>query len=140
MVIEKFFHPYLTFNAQLPTDFKGTFSLSLDKSQAYTYKSQYLIDVTLRGSNNANLRGNRLDNNLTGNSGNNIIHGAGGDDEIDGGGGDDVAVFTGLSDEYEITKQEDATIVSDVQSDRDGIDRLSNIEFIHFSDKKIEIN
>ena len=139
-VIEKFFHPYLTFNVQLPTDFKGTFSLSLDKSQAYTYKSQYLIDVTLRGSNNANLRGNWLGNNLNGNSGNNIIHGAGGDDKIDGGGGDDVAVFIGLRDEYEIIKYENITIVSDVQSDRDGIDRLSNIEFIHFSDIKIEMN
>lgn len=139
-VIEKFFPPYLTYTPQLPVDFEGTFSIALDESKPYTYKTQHLVDVTLRGSNNANLMGNGYGNMLSGNSGNNVINGLGGNDEIDGGEGEDTAVFSGANNEYEIATENGTSAVSDKQSDRDGIDRLSNIEFIQFSDKQIELN
>ncbi len=136
-LIEKFFHPYLTYNAQLPFDFQGTFSIKLDESKPYTYKSQHLIDVTLRGDNDANLVGNERENKLKGNLGDNAIYGFGGDDEIDGGEGNDTAVYRGTYNEYEIISTKEITTISDRQIGRDGMDRLKNIEFIQFKKNKI---
>jgi len=138
-LMEKFFQPYLTYTPVLPEDFTGTFSIALDKSKAYTYKSRYLVNVTLTGSNNAHLIGNAHKNKFTGNMGNNSFTGAGNDDEIDGNEGEDTAVFSGNSDEYVISSENRITTVSDKNSGRDGVDTLKNIEFLQFSDKKIQL-
>ena len=139
-VIEKFFPPYLTFTPQLPLDFSGTFSITLDETKAYTFKSQHLVNVILRGDNNANLVGNNYANELIGNSGNNTLKGSGDDDYIDGGGGDDTAVFTGTMDEYEVSNEGGITRVMDQIPNRDGSDRLENVEYLMFSDKKLKLN
>ena len=129
-VIEKFFPPYLTYTPELPEDFSGTFSMELDPSAAYTYKSQHLTKATLTGANNANLKGNGYDNVLTGNAGNN---------ELDGGEEEDTAVFSGPSTEYEISKEGGTVTVSDGVADRDGTDSLRNIELLQFSDDTVAV-
>jgi len=138
-VIEKFFPPYLTYTPVLPESFSGTFSMKLDPSAAYTYKTQHLTKATLTGSNDANLTGNGYDNVLTGNAGNNILAGREGADELDGGEGEDTAVLAGPSADYEITKDGETVTVSDGVADRDGTDSLRNIEFLQFSDKKVSL-
>ncbi len=72
-LVSNFFHPYPTYTPLLPIDFAGTFSIELDPRLIYTYKSQHLKSVTLRGSNDANLTENTYNNVLTGNSGNNML-------------------------------------------------------------------
>ena len=134
-----FFHPYLTYTPLLPLDFKGTFSMAFDSSLVYTHKSQHLKSVTLRGSNDANLTGNVHNNVLTGNAGSNILKGGAGDDLLVGGKGDDTAVFSGVSADYTVTKNEGFVAVADKRVNRDGIDSLTGIEFLQFSDRRVEL-
>ena len=138
-LIEKFFPPYITYTPQLPVNFEGIFSISLDKSMVYTHKSQHLRNVTLRGGNDATLTGNNHDNVLTGNSGNNILRGRGGDDRLNGNYGDDMAIFSGEYSEYSVTKNEEFVTVTDNRLNKDGTDSLSSIEFLQFSDRTIEM-
>jgi hypothetical protein len=139
-VIEKFFHPYLTYTPELPESFAGTFSMTLDESKAYTFKTQHLVKVTLTGANDANLTGNAYDNTLTGNAGNNILKGVGGNDQLFGGEGEDTAVFTGAYSQYSVTTEGESTTVEDRRSNRDGIDTLDGIEVLQFADQKVHLN
>lgn len=138
-LIETFFHPYLTYTAKLPVNFSGTFSLTFDKDNVYTYKSRYLKNVTLRGIDNVNLIGNELDNELTGNKGDNQLTGAGGSDVLDGGEGEDTAVYPGNYNEYEISKEAGRITIKDKRENRCGCDTLLNIEFLQFRDKRIKL-
>jgi len=138
-LVEKFFHPYLTYTPQLPVDFEGTFSLAFDKALVYTHKSQHLKNVTLRGSKNASLFGNAYDNVLTGNAGDNVLTGGAGDDWLIGGDGDDTAVFVGDFEDYTITKRGKYVTVKDNRVNRDCTDTLIDIESLQFSDKIIAL-
>ena len=138
-MVTSFFHPYLTYTPQLPLDFQGTFSIRLDESQAYTHKSQHLRNVTLRGSNDANLTGNRHSNILTGNDGDNVLTGGEGNDRIDGSAGGDTAVFSGVYADYEVTTDEGFVTVRDLRLNRDGTDTLTGVETLQFSDRAIEL-
>ena len=124
-IMKKFFHPYLTFNARIDSGFEGTFSMMLDAALPYTHKSQYLVNATLTGNKNSNLTGNGQDNSLSGNSGINTL---------DGRSGNDIAIFSGPSTEYRITRLEDGIKVEDTISGRDGADTLKNIELLEFTD------
>jgi hypothetical protein len=139
-LVEKFFQPYLTYNAKLPENFTGTFSLTFDKDKVYTYKSQHLKDVTLRGDNPAHLVGNALDNKLTGNNGDNQLTGGAGSDVLDGGNGKDTAIFSGYYKEYTIAKENGKITVTDKKANRDGRNILINVEKLKFKDKIILIN
>ena len=68
------------YEALIDPTFNGTFSLQLNQEKGYTYKSQYLVDITLTGKNNANILGNYADNTFRGNQGNNILNGSNGND------------------------------------------------------------
>ena len=137
-LVSNFFHPYLTYTPLLPLDFKGTFSIELDPRQIYTYKSQHLKSVSLRGSNDANLTGNAYDNVLTGNAGNNMLKGGKGDDQLVGGDGNDTAVYSGAYEDYSIIKNDGYTTVKDKRVNQDGSDMLINIEFLQFSNRKVK--
>jgi len=139
-LFNKFFHPYLTYTPILPEDFEGTFSLAFDESLIYTYKSQHLINVTLAGSNNAELIGNAYGNKLTGNKGDNMLTGGAGNDTLDGGEGKDIAVFAGAYSEYTIIKNEGYYTITDSKEDRDGADVLKNIEELKFSDRVFNLS
>jgi hypothetical protein len=138
-LIAKFFHPYLTYTPELPVDFEGTFFLTFNKSLVYTHKSQHLKDVTLRGSNNANLVGNAYDNVLTGNAGDNVLRGGAGKDWLIGGNGNDTAEFSGDHKDYRITKHGEYVSVQDKRVNRDGTDTLIGVEFLQFSARKVKI-
>ena len=136
-LIEKFFHPYLTYTPELPDTFKGSFSIGFDESLDYTYKSQHLVDVTLAGKNNAGLIGNAHDNILVGNAGDNVLKGGAGNDQLDGGAGNDTVVLSGSFSDYTITKKDGVTTVTDKQAIRDGTDVLKNIEILQFKDRTV---
>ena len=133
-LVTNFFHPYLTYTPELPEKFEGTFSIEFDESLVYTYKSQHLKNVILKGSNDANLTGNAYDNVLTGNAGTNILKGGAGDDRLVGGNGDDTAVFSGAYADYSITNNNGNFTVKDKRLNRDGNDTLTSIEFLQFGD------
>ena len=118
----KFFHPYLTYNARIDSSFNGIFSLKFDSSKPYTNHSQYLKDITLLGNNDTSVYINQLDNNITGNKGTNTV------------------IFNGNSSEYIINITDIETFVTDKVSNRDGINILKGIEKIKFTDQTIELN
>ena len=118
----KFFHPYLTYNARIDPNFNGNFSLRFDPSKPYTNHSQYLKDITLLGNNNSSVRINELNNKINGNQGNNTV------------------IFTGDSSEYIIDTFDNITSVTDKVSNRDGINILQSIEKLKFVDQTIELN
>ena len=122
IMTNKFFHPYLTYNARIDPSFNGTFSLRFDSSKPYTNHSQYLKDITLLGNNNISVSINQLDNNIIGNQGTNTV------------------IFNGNSSEYIIDISDDETSVADKVSDRDGINILQGIEKLKFLDQTIELN
>ena len=118
----KFFHPYLTYNARIDPNFNGNFSLRFDPSKPYTNHSQYLRDITLLGKNDISVTINQLDNKINGNKGNNTV------------------IFTGDSSEYIIDTSKNITSVEDRVSNRDGINILQSIEKLKFANQTIELN
>ena len=118
----KFFHPYLTYNARIDSSFNGVFSLKFDSLKPYTNHSQYLKDITLLGNNDTSVHINQLDNNITGNKGTNTV------------------IFNGNSSEYIINITDIETFVTDKVSNRDGVNILKEIEKIKFTDQTIELN
>jgi len=139
-LVEKFWPKYLTYNAYIDSSFEGAFSAVLDENTEYTFKSQYLVNIILTGKNNTNVLGNDQDNRLTGNDGNNILSGGKGNDVLAGGKGEDTAEFSGNYAEYEVTKVDNKTIVTDTVPGRDGKDELTDIEVLKFKDKKVRVN
>ena len=118
----KFFHPYLTYNARIDSGFNGIFSLKFDSLKPYTNHSQYLKDITLLGNNDTSVYINQLDNNITGNKGTNTV------------------IFNGNSSEYIIDITDIEISVTDKVSNRDGVNILKEIEKIKFTDQTIELN
>ena len=118
----KFFHPYLTYNARIDSSFNGVFSLKFHSLKPYTNHSQYLKDITLLGNNDTSVYINQLDNNIIGNKGANTV------------------IFNGNSSEYIIDITDIEISVTDKVSDRDGLNILKEIEKIKFTDQTIELN
>lgn len=117
----KFFHPYLTYNARIDESFNGDFSLKYNADLPYTNHSQYLKDITLTGSNDSNVIVNQLNNQITGNDGQNSIQ------------------FSGSSSEYEVTKQDDSVVVKDMMDNRDGENTLTLVEQLKFTDTTMDV-
>ncbi|MCH4890850.1 hypothetical protein EZV73_24940 [Acidaminobacter sp. JC074] len=111
--------------------FKGDFYMTKDESKPYTFKSQYLKNITLTGKENSNILANDLDNVLMGNSGTNTI---------DGGNGYDVFQLKGKLEEYIIEEDDGLITVTDSVSGRDGVNILKNIEVIRAIDEDYDIS
>ena len=122
IMTNKFFHPYLTYNARIDESFKGTFSLRFDSSKSYTNHSRYLKDITLLGNNDISVSINQLDNSITGNEGVNTV------------------IFSGNRSEYIIDISGNDTSVEDKVANRDGINILHGIEKLKFTDQIVELN
>lgn len=116
-----FFHPYLTYNARIDASLNGNFSLKFDASKPYTHHSQYLKDITLLESNDNTVTVNELDNNIKGNYGTNTI------------------IFSGASSEYRIDTNGGTTTVIDNTANRDGMNTLTMIEKLQFTDQIIDL-
>lgn len=125
-LLEAFLPPQLTYEARLDPAFTGTFSMRFDADAPYTHKSQYLVNVTLTGEQDADLLGNAAANHLRGNAGDNLL---------DGGEGDDTAIFCQPRSAYTIERDGADLIVTG-----DGVDRLRGIEALHFSDGVVVID
>ena len=136
-MIEKFNPNSITYSAELPGDFKDTFSLAADGGHRYSEKAKHLLNVTLRGTNKSNLVGNSHNNRLVGNSSDNMLSGNGGDDSLFGGEGNDTAIFRGKRAQYTIVRMGDLVEVHDSMVNRDGYDVLSSIETLKFEDGSV---
>lgn len=123
--IESILPKYINQMMRIDSNFEGDFYMTKDESKPYTFKSQYLQNVYLSGSNNSNIIGNNLDNVLMGNSGNNIIN---------GGAGQDIYQLRDPLKEYTIEYLDGETIVTDLIDSRDGVTTLINIEIIRGTD------
>ncbi len=122
IMTNKFFHPYLTYNARIDESFNGTFSLRFDSSKSYTNHSRYLKDITLLGNNDIYVSINQLDNSITGNKGVNTV------------------IFSGNRSEYIIDISGNGTSVEDKVANRDGINILHSVEKLKFTDQIVELN
>ncbi len=121
LIAKMFFPEYLSYNARIDPSFSGIFHLEFDKSIPYTYKSQYLKDITLTGTLDSSISVNPLNNVLTGNSGNNAV------------------IFSGSHSEYSVMKQHDEYLVTDKVIKRDGTNKIKGFEKLVFIDKTIII-
>ena len=79
---------------------------------------------------------------LSGGVGNDAFAGQGGDDTIDGGSGIDAAIYYGSTSEYSIVTVGSVTTVTDlsVTGGSDGVDTLTNVERLQFSDQIIHLD
>jgi subtilisin-like proprotein convertase family protein/Ca2+-binding RTX toxin-like protein len=127
------------------TVYSGAFSYNLPNF----IENGIMLDnaVSLNGSFLDNyLEGNDLDNTIQAKDGDDIINAWGGDDVItggalndiiDGGAGQDTAVFNSVLADFLITEHADGTLsVLDLVGDL-GMDRLSHVEFLQFTDQTI---
>ena len=136
-IINGFFGSHWNYQALLPDNFTGNFHLSLQPSLDYTYRSQYLVDIKLTGSNNVSIYGNEFDNQVIGNAGSNLFYGYQGDDIFRGLAGQNRAFFSGGITEYDIVQsvENSETLISviDFESNRDGTDLYMNVEEFDFN-------
>ncbi len=127
-VVTSFLPTHINSWMRVDPAFEGTFQMSRDPAQPYTFKSQYLTRLVLTGSNNTGVQGNDQDNLLMGNAGENVI---------DGSTGTNTVQLRGASSEYTISKEGDTVTVKDSVPDRDGTDTLRNIQVLRFTDQDI---
>ena len=132
--IESFFATDHTLDVLLPLDFTGNFSGLFRTSIPYTARSQYLRNITLTGSNSAEIFAAPFDSTIRGNAGPNRLKGRAGFDTLYGGDGFDTAVFSGPQSNYTIEILSDRIIVEDVIGGHDHADTLFGIERLQFSD------
>ncbi len=139
-LVTQFLAPYFNARVLVSSTFSGTFVCSKTSSLTYTNESQYYKEVELLGGLNNGLSGNNMDNYFIGNIGDNELSGLNGNDILDGGDGAlDKAKFRGLYSDYTITTTGDTTYVEDAVQNRDGMDKLVNIEQVVFSDQTITL-
>ena len=136
-IIKEFFGENWRYNAELPQNFDGQFSLSYLPDLDYTNRSRYLKNLIVKGNNDVSIIGNDYDNNIWGNQGSNSFIGKAGNDYFIGGDGVDRAYYTGDYGEYAIlfpAEWNDYTLsVVDFFSEREGIDTLVQVEEMDFN-------
>jgi hypothetical protein len=128
-IVSSFLSSDLTYMARVNPSFNGTFKIYHDKTEPYSLKSKYLVNIQLTGKNNSNLIGNSKNNILIGNLGNNII---------DGKKGTDIVQFEKSSTDYKIKIENKKIYIVD-KFDPKHVDILKNIEILRFIDKDIYI-
>ncbi len=76
---------------------------------------------------------------LTGSSRNETFFASEGSDKINGEGGNDTTVYSGKFSDYSFTREVNSLTIADQRTgSNSGTDTLSNIEYIQFSDQKVE--
>ena len=98
-------------------------------------------DTINGGAGNHNILGSGGNDYLSGDAGDDSISGGVGDDLIDGGSGIDRAVFLGQFSSYSFAKDTQGRLtVTDSSAARDGIDTITGIEVLVFSDKEVSVS
>jgi hypothetical protein len=93
------------------------------------------VTVTALNTTGAILKGGLLADIITGGAGGDTITAGGANDKIDGGAGINTAVYSGKFTDYTVTTDGNGTYtVTDTVNNRDGVDTLTNIQFLTFSD------
>ena len=101
---------------------------------AYALKANFEA-LEFTGAGNFTGGGNDLANRLTGGAGNDTLTGAGGNDMIDGRDGFDTAVLSGTQAQYAILELASGGFrITDSVGGRDGVDTLTGVEQVRFSD------
>ncbi len=116
----------------------------------YEGDARSLIENARGGTGDDAIIGNVADNalfggagqdTLSGTTGDDSLHGGPGDDRLEGGPGTDTAFFVGPRAEYTITQADAFTFtVMDGRSERDGLDRLVDVDVIQFSDQSFMVD
>ncbi len=97
-------------------------------------------DVMTGGDQNDRFGGYAGDDVMRGGAGNDTLVGGAGNDTIDGGSGTDLAVFSGNLGQYTRTASGDNTYTIRDNAGTDGIDTLSNVERLHFTDVNLALD
>jgi subtilisin-like proprotein convertase family protein len=101
------------------------------------------IENAIGGDGNDRLIGNTADNMLFGERGFDRLTGGAGNDTIDGGRDGSLAVYSGPHPDYQVTQNADGSLVWTVSDQRtgapDGIDTLSHVQFLQFTDTNIDL-
>ena len=93
------------------------------------------------------IRSHRGDDTLDGGGGDDFLEGGRGDDRLaggpgndslDGGKGRDTAVFSGARDDYQVSRDGGTLVVEAEAGGADGLDRLTSIETLVFSDVTLD--
>jgi Ca2+-binding RTX toxin-like protein len=97
--------------------------------------------ATLKGDGSANvLTGGKGVDTLSGGAGDDVLTGGGGNDVLSGGAGVDTAVYAGPSSNYSWTHNADGSwTIRDLVA-ADGVDTLTSIEALKFSDKSVSLD
>ena len=88
------------------------------------------------GVSRVSITGGAGNDTLTAGGGNDTLTGGGGNDALDGGAGVDQAVYSGNRVSYTITR----TVSGHTVAGPDGVDTLTRIERLQFSDKKVALD
>ena len=93
------------------------------------------------GAGNDRVVGSGLADGIAGGSGNDTLTGGAGDDTLDGGTGDDRAVYSGERSEYDWTVTGNMIVIEHFNpaGASDGVDTLTDIEFLQFSDQVVSL-
>jgi|GEM_PF-1828769 len=117
----------------------GTLSSDGDGSAIVTIYPDTVLEKVIGSPEADIIIGYKASETLDGGAGNDLITGGGGNDTINGGSGIDTAIFIGITKGYKISiGSSSVQITSDTTTD--GIDTLTNIERLTFSDKSIAID
>ena len=83
--------------------------------------------------------GSSSNDELTGSSSNETFFASEGSDTINGKGGNDTSVYSGKFSDYSFTREGNSLAIADQRTGKkDGTDSLLDIEYIQFSDQKVE--
>ncbi|UTY59557.1 DUF4214 domain-containing protein [Massilia sp. erpn] len=92
------------------------------------------LEGALAGSGGSTIYANAAGNVLTGGAGVDLIYQGAGNDRIEGGLGTDTVVYNGAFSQYALTRSEAGVTVLG-----EGNDFISGVEFLHFSDRTINV-
>ncbi|MBY0574626.1 MAG: M10 family metallopeptidase C-terminal domain-containing protein, partial [Undibacterium sp.] len=117
----------------------GAKSTTISSAGQITINFGTVIENAIGSANSDSIIGNAENNDIQANAGNDMIKGAGGDDILNGGDGVDIATYSGNSSEYLVSfnSENGQLTIKDLILERDGTDKLSNIELLSFKDQII---
>ena len=116
----------------------GWVSTSQTLTGGFTIAHGVTVENAVGGNQDDILVGNEAANILRGGAGDDRLTSHGGDDRLDGGAGIDTAAYTGAFADHRIVRTSQTEAV--VSAPGGGTDRLVDVEWIAFSDRRVELS
>lgn len=113
----------------------GTFSETAPGLQNISIAYGVAVTTAIAGAGSATIYANALGNSLIGGAGNDVFHEGAGSDIVRGGAGSDTVVFTSTYAHYLVSSSPSGVTVSG-----DGVDFLTDVETLRFSDRTIRVS